>query len=411
MITFKYIISQSMIHSFRCKNFYSFQGAGEVSFVVNKNAPKNDGYFKALSGTRLSKFETVIGANASGKTNLLKVLPLMKWLIIDSFERAPSKPLPIKPFMHGNEDTELSVDFEISKNIYTYSFVLNKNRILFEELKVKNKTNKKLTEKKVFSREWNAEESKYNLEDKNFNLPKDFKKLLRVNASVVSTATRLNHKESQEIINFWHNIKFNVKETGWEGDGFFDRPESRLLKAMEFYGENEEIKKEAEKVLRRFDLGLEGFEVKKEKDEDGIPVFELRVQHSFYGKKKMLALPYESSGTKQLFILLRLILVALKNGGTVIIDEFDAHLHPLMTLALFELFLHPEKNPKNAQLLFSTHSHSILNSLDKYQIILTEKSKDGCSEAWRLDEMEGVRPDDNYYSKYITGAYGAVPEL
>ena len=62
-------------------------------------------------------------------------------------------------------------------------------------------------------------------------------------------------------------------------------------------------------------------------------------------------------------------------------------------------------------MLFSTHSHLILSKLDKYQIILVEKNQNGVSESWRLDEMSGVRADDNYYSKYIAGAYGAVPRI
>jgi predicted ATPase len=94
-----------------------------------------------------------------------------------------------------------------------------------------------------------------------------------------------------------------------------------------------------------------------------------------------------------------------------VIDEFDVNLHPEMVMMLFELFIHPETNPHNAQLLLSTHSHQILSKLDKYQIVLVEKNQDGMSEAWRLDEVSGVRADDNYYAKYIAGAYGAVPKI
>jgi hypothetical protein len=83
-----------------------------------------------------------------------------------------------------------------------------------------------------------------------------------------------------------------------------------------------------------------------------------------------------------------------------------------MVLALFDLFVDPNTNSKNAQLLLSTHSHLILGKLDKYQIVLVEKNKDGISESWRLDEMgSDVRADDNYYAKYIAGAYGAVPKI
>ena len=103
--------------------------------------------------------------------------------------------------------------------------------------------------------------------------------------------------------------------------------------------------------------------------------------------------------------------MVLANGGVAVLDEFDVNLHPEIVLSLYELFIHPETNPENAQLFFSTHSHLVLNKLDKYQIILTEKNDKGQSESWRLDGVSGVRADDNYYAKYIAGAYGAVPEL
>jgi AAA15 family ATPase/GTPase len=124
-----------------------------------------------------------------------------------------------------------------------------------------------------------------------------------------------------------------------------------------------------------------------------------------------LPIIYESSGTKQLFVLLKSILSALVNGGAVIIDEFDVNLHPEIVLSLFNLFIDPEINSNNAQLLFSTHSHLVLSRLDKYQIVLVEKNENGMSESWRLDEVTGVRADDNYFSKYIAGAYGAVPKI
>jgi hypothetical protein len=382
---------------------------------VNEKAPVNNGYFTAISGNRLSRVETVIGANASGKTNLLKVLPFLKWLIIDSFNASPTNPLPIKPFMFGSnkkEPTKLSADFEIGGNIFTYSFALDESKIISEELKVKNKSKEKVTSKKVFSRQWNDASKKYELDDKNFNLPKEFENLLRTNASVLSVAVRFNHKESLELVNFWKKIETNVVEAGWVGDHLFPSASKQLVEALDFYSEesNKIIKQEAEKLLSRFDLGLDTFEIIKEKKENGFRI-DVRVAHSFGGSKEYIPMQYESSGTKQLFVLLKTILLVLTKGGVAVLDEFDVNLHPEMVLALFELFIQPETNPKNAQLLFSTHSHQILSKLDKYQIILTEKNDKGESESWRLDEMSGVRADDNYYSKYIAGAYGAVPKL
>lgn len=92
-----------MIHSFSCKNFYSFADESTIDFIVNKNAPQNNGYFTTPSRTRLSKVETVIGPNASGKTNILKVLPFLKWFLVDSFTLDPDASIPLKPFSFGKK--------------------------------------------------------------------------------------------------------------------------------------------------------------------------------------------------------------------------------------------------------------------------------------------------------------------
>src|SRR3989338_1664201 len=149
-----------MIHSFSCKNFYSFGESAEINFTVNDNAPENNGYFKTPSGVRLSKVETVIGPNASGKTNLLKVLPFLKWLIIDSFNTKPEDPIVVQPFAFGeakDQPTELSVVFEIDGKVYSYAFTLTKQRILNEELKLTSFVKEKKSSKKIFVRTWNNE--------------------------------------------------------------------------------------------------------------------------------------------------------------------------------------------------------------------------------------------------------------
>src|SRR5690606_27588406 len=115
-------------------------------------------------------------------------------------------------------------------------------------------------------------------------------------------------------------------------------------------------KKEAEKLLSRFDLGFSAFEIEKKLQSEGGVSLRVQMLHSFGEKTAYLPLQYESSGTQRLFAILKHVLRALSTGSPAVLDELDVNLHPEMLVAIFEMFVHPETNPKNAQLLFSTHS-------------------------------------------------------
>ena len=98
-------------------------------------------------------------------------------------------------------------------------------------------------------------------------------------------------------------------------------------------------------------------------------------------------------------------------GGIAAVDELEADLHPNLLPALIDLFVSPESNPCGAQLIFTCHATPLLSVLDKYQIVIVAKDQNGISEAWRLDEIEGVRNTDNFFAKYTAGAYGGIPEV
>lgn len=403
-----------MIHSFSCKNFYSFKNLTKLNFVVNNQAPKKSGFFKDSSGTRLSSVETVIGANASGKTNLLRLLPFMKWIIVDSFNADPNSSILIQSFKFdsdSNKPSELSTEFEVGGIVYDYFFSLTQERIFEEKLSYRSKTKVKTTYKTAFYRKWDSKNNKYLLIDKTFKFPKGFENVIRKNASLLASAIRLNHKPSQDIVNFWKQIETNVVEAGWIGDYMLANSNINFFETLKFFSENDVLKKEAEKILSTYDLGLDSLDIQKQKRDDGSISISAKVGHNFNGSKQYLDMRYESSGTKQLLVLLKTVLLVLSNGGIAVLDEIDVNLHSEIVLSLLKLFLQPETNTKKAQLIFSTHSHLVLSSLNKYQIVFVEKNNKGTSESWRLDDVSGVRSDENYYLKYITGAYGAFPHI
>ena len=344
-----------MLHSFSCENFYSFKDEVIVDFTVTASAAKTESYATVESHTRLSKILTVIGYNASGKTHLLKVLPFLKWFLVDSFAVNPKKLNPVQPFLFGNskyKPSRITTTFEIVGNIFTYCLELDTQKIILEELKIRNKTKKRSTIKTLFLKTWDAKKNSYHFQDIGFDLPKvDDETWLRANASIISTAFRLKHKMSSDIASFWQKVQSNVVEQGRLDDNvpkFVD-----LTNALNFFCENEHLKKEAEKLIARFDLGFSKFHIKKDTKDNQVSINAGAI-HSFEGKDYPLPLQYQSSGTKHLLIILKTVLEVLFYGGIAVLDEFDANLHPNMVLPLLKLFISPDTNHHNAQIIFST---------------------------------------------------------
>jgi AAA15 family ATPase/GTPase len=100
----------------------------------------------------------------------------------------------------------------------------------------------------------------------------------------------------------------------------------------------------------------------------------------------------------------------LSSGGIAVIDEMESDLHPHLIPTILSLFTNAEINTHQAQLFFTCHHVEMLNHLLKEQIIFVEKNEQCVSEAFRLDELKGVRREENFFANYNSGRYGAIPE-
>ena len=251
----------------------------------------------------------------------------------------------------------------------------------------------------------------------------------RKNASALSIALQYEHEESKKITTYFSNIISNVQKN----DKDFNLSDIHLLElfsSAKYFNENPDRMKHVERILTKFDLGLNAIATKEinkatasqslgTSGTSGIPsildgskvYFPIGVHIGKDKSKHELVFLNESHGTQHLYVLLRRILPVLNNGGIAIIDELENDLHPHIIRSIIELFISRNSNPKNAQLLFSSHSIEIMKYLDKYQVLLVEKDEYGCSKMIRLDEIKGVRSDDNIYVKYDSGAYGAIPNI
>lgn len=405
-----------MIRKISFSNFFSFKDETTIDFTVDKNAPDSGSYVKSqVDDARISIINFVFGHNASGKTNLLKAISFIKWFAVESFKLTPDSQIPFSQFGFCSEKnpTMFAIEFENASSIFLYSFGLTPEHVISEKLQMKFGGNKqKLKFKTIFSRELKNNLYAFNL--RNFDLKiseSNFSQTIRRNASIISTAFQFNSKLSREIVDYFHRTITNVVLEGRMAQG---KELQYQFETIKFFNENPKMKDLAEKIVKKFDLGLEKIQIdKKENTDDKKIEFEIKGIHKVENDKTEYSLPFpfESAGTQNLWFQMRNIISAIHNGGVAVLDEIDNDLHPLVMSELVQIISSESENSHNAQFICSSHSLPILNLLDKQQIILVEKDRNGISQSWKLSDIKGIRADDNYYAKYLAGAYGAVPQI
>lgn len=395
------------IYSFSFENFFSFEAKTEVSFVTDKRTVLNDKVFQPeASEDRVSKVLAVVGANGSGKTNLIKPLAYLLWFMTDSFFVKKNDPEHfIRPHIF-NEKSPITfqLEFDVEGVRYRYVLIRGGDRVFCESLE--KKTSRLWS--KVFLREWDLVNKAYKLNRKGFghsHMPLEEAGEL---VSLISLAAQFNSKLAKNICHVLRRLVTNV--TCFGRNTFYGSAD--VSTASEYFYENNAIKEEMVKFLRDQDFGINNIEIEQYErtDKEGGNTLNVIpwVRYKRGKKEARLPLMLESNGTQAVYHLLSKILPLLQTGGIVIYDELEGDLHPLMIEPILNLFFSQRTNPHNAQIIFTSHSIEVLNLLQKNQIILVEKNE-GSSEAWKLSDMEGVRSDDNFYAKYMSGAYGAVP--
>ncbi|MCE2961453.1 MAG: AAA family ATPase [Akkermansiaceae bacterium] len=400
-----------MILKYVIQNFYSFREESVVDFTVSPQAGFRPGLVETEAGHRLNTVIGVFGANASGKTNLLKPLSFLSWFIIESARAKPGSALLCEPFAFlpptAFKPTIISLDFVHNAGEYRYELSVLKNRVLHEAL-----LRKKTRFSYLFERTWNDEVQDY--EFKSQDIGPSAHVPLRENASWLSSALLQEHELALALRPFFDSFHCNLNFQGRMPT--HDAEMVNMLRAAEFYGEQPEFLNSVSDLMAGFDLGLRKIHVEKTKSvtPDGKEVnFSLPLAvHHLDGVDYIRALYEESRGTQALFVLLRHLLPVLQSGGIAFIDELESGLHPHMVAAVIDLFFNPATNPKGAQLIATFHTDYLLrDKLHKYQIYFVEKDDRLNSTAYRLDSVKGVRNVDNIYEKYHAGAYGGIPSL
>lgn len=384
-----------MLLGFGGKNCWCFKDWMQIDLSLGEGVPAD--VSMGLPACTAMCFK---GANASGKTNALKVYSFIYDFVRYSFSNTPDKPIMFDSFFHNDDPAEFYVEFLANEIYYRYELTASKKAVINERLfRKKNEVGSRETE--IFVREGN-EITKNTL----YKGHKDI--LFRDNASFIGTLKQYNLPEISDIYDFFFKTAINVTYYGMSDRGEND-PQGLT---NYYYTHPEELKFTVEKI-KYFDTGIKDIEIKTRVNELGqlnaYPIF----YHSLADNKThAMAFGEESRGTQALFCKLNNYFEVLNSGGVLVLDEFDINLHPDILPHILDWFIKAENNPKHAQILFTTHNVDIMDILGRYRTCLFEK-EDGESFCYRLDEpkspsLRNDRPLSVPYRKHLIGGFPKI---
>ena len=398
-----------MLHEFSVGNYLSFREKKTLNLVASSINDYKESNTITTERHTLLKGAVIYGANASGKSNIIRAMSTMRRIVMLSFNQSSTNTLEVIPFLL-NAETEkkpsfFEVLFEILGTRYRYGFEVTNKEVVGEWLF----ESKKNAEKFLFLRERDGIEV-----SPSYKEAENLESKTRDNALFLSVIDQFNGIIAKRIMNWFDNF---ITVSGLTHENY-ERITFNML-------ENEKTTKTLEDFYEKLDLGFDGLFLDREKDLQGAYRFKIKTSHKKFDKNRCNIgevefdmRNQESAGTNKVFNISGPIFDVLQDGGVLAIDELDSSLHPLMTLAITRLFNSKSDNPNNAQLIFTTHDTNFF-SYGKYrrdQIYFVEKDKYGATDLYSLveyreDDGTKVRKDRSFESDYIQGRYGAVPYI
>ena len=419
-----------MLVEFRVKNFRSLRDEQVLSLVASKDKTLQDSHTLATglkAAPNLLRSAVVYGANASGKSNLIKALQYMRGVVIESaglqpgqtFDRLQAFRLDAKS---AKEPTEFEATFILTNEAgekvrYQYGFAMTSQRIVREHLLVY----KAFKPQRWFERHCDAETGK-DVYDFGSGLkgPKNvWEGATRPNALFLSMAVQLNSEVLRPVFDWFAHQLVILNELSplapQVSVQMLQQNEQRkaicnfLTAADISIADIDVVTRKAVGQSVRFDLTTG----KREESPMEQEIDEIKFRHVTEQGEAVFDLMDESSGTRNLLFLSGPVLDILSRGLTLVVDELDTSLHTHLVQTLVRLFHRLEVNTGGAQLLFTTHDTSLLDAYGLFrrdQVWFVEKKKDQSSELYGLLDFS-PRKNEALERGYVQGRYGAVPVI
>ena len=408
-----------MLLEFRTRNFRSLRDDAVFSMAAGPDSQFLDTHTLATGLDKLPRIVSaaaIYGANASGKSNLVKALQFMQNMVLTSSQVQPDAENNLTPFRlresANNFATLMEATFIIDGVRHQYGFECTRKRVLAEWLLVYERAKPQAW----FSRTFDEKKERYTYTYSDYFTGRKsvWEAATRKEVLFLTTAIQLNNEQlrplyqklTSELVIFpdGARIGFDFSASFAEKEGNSERM-AALLTAADTGISSVAIHNQGGRQIH-FDLStnqpqISDVEVK-------IPHF----AHKVEGRDYLFEMAEESAGTQLFFNLCGPLLDILERGRVLVVDELDSSLHPLLVQRIVEMFHSPETNPNGAQLIFTTHDVALLDShkMRRDQIWFMEKDNEQITHLFPLLDFS-PRKGEALEKNYLGGRYGGIPIL
>lgn len=412
-----------MLIKFLFENFLSFKKTTTIDFEASsiRELPENTHNITTTSvPLKVLRSAAIFGANASGKSNILKAFHFFRnqVLLNQSFNTIKLEPYRLDPEFE-NKPSLFEATILIESSIYRYGFALTDKAILSEWLYKIEKRKEEL----IFKRNGQDFQIEKKLKNESDGAIQMISKITREDVLFLSHLGNFKSETADQILNWFKKSILILDSTSQQllnytaallNDNYFKRRISQILLGadLSFTSIETEIKELASKSGYS-----EGFIATLYENE--YKEYRIKTKHLKYHNNNIVGHTFfdlaenESLGSQKFVVLLGPLLKVLKDGGTIWIDELDARIHTNLLLQVLRFFNSNRNNLLGGQLIYSAHNTTILEKdLRRDQMIFVKRDNFEGSLVTTLHKWDNkVRSDASFDKDYLKGKYGAIPNV
>ena len=405
-----------MILEIRLENFFSIDEEVVLDMraanIQSKKAKDLEGNTFVCNGGRLLKTVAIYGANASGKSNVIKAIRACVQMIFESHNYNENTVFGFTPFKFGGvgKPSRFLIRFLLDGIEYEYSFSMTKQEIITEELYYYPHGRRSL----VFARDERKGPEKKDIYEFRSAIPRPMDVATNTSKKTlfVSRASQMDRKIAKEVFQYFME-RFILNYYGYNSysiETLLHQNKDSLLKVLNV-ADSDIIDIQSQRELKPLTMATYDLQNNQIVSRDEVQKMQLKIT-TFHKNNPEIPFDFateESLGTQALFYMMLTIMNIIKENKVLLIDEIDTSLHNKLVEYIIRLFHQSD----SAQLIYTTHNTYLLNTdkLRKDQVYFVNKRQDGSSELYSLFDFKDFRENMDLEKAYMQGRFDAIPYI